>query len=448
MTMAGFSSVNLRKEWSICVNKAMGFDFGEECEDEKRDETDGTQTEPMMTTVMLHLLAESASEKGQEEEKKEEEEGLNQHQTKSLPASKNPWMDNAGRIYEGMVQIHQLLHRKKASYLQPNNNNNSSTASSSSHSHELEASLLESTVLSYVATTANQIDSLRTSIASTDRSSPVVAFNGDYELHCQGIVSFLMQNLKEEIANPFKLLQKQRTRPAMALWDQPLQCRLNPETFDPNDQDNSNSNDLRFLPDNNDDAPSSANDASFMNKYQSPGFSQDDLKRPTSMLLKETTTSMLLKETTTSASEEQERKPLRPMATTKPEPKNEGMPYQNEGFLPQEDREQQQQRNEALAQEAVLLTALVQNDLDSIQQVEARMTEITTLLSQFSELVTEQQADIAMIHETTVRSKQNVVKGQDHLIDAAERVQRSKHYMATLIVILALVLLFFNAIAP
>ena len=99
-------------------------------------------------------------------------------------------------------------------------------------------------------------------------------------------------------------------------------------------------------------------------------------------------------------------------------------------------------------QEALLLQATLTSDLDTVQQVEARMTEITTLLSQFSALVSEQQGEIEGVYESTVQSQDNVQKGQDSLVDAAERTAQSKHRMATVVFIMGLTLLFFNHLTP
>jgi t-SNARE complex subunit (syntaxin) len=76
------------------------------------------------------------------------------------------------------------------------------------------------------------------------------------------------------------------------------------------------------------------------------------------------------------------------------------------------------------------------------------MVEITQLLSRFTDLITEQQEDIFMIHEQAFKSKENVDKGQDQLTDAATRGEKSKHPMATFIMVMALLLLFFNWILP
>ena len=108
----------------------------------------------------------------------------------------------------------------------------------------------------------------------------------------------------------------------------------------------------------------------------------------------------------------------------------------------------QEETQQELQKEAVLLEASLQNDLDSVYQVEQRMTEITALLSQFSALVSEQQEEIVTIHDTTLSSKENVSKGQESLIDAKERTKRSKHYMATVVWSVAIILLFFNYVTP
>ena len=76
------------------------------------------------------------------------------------------------------------------------------------------------------------------------------------------------------------------------------------------------------------------------------------------------------------------------------------------------------------------------------------MVAITTLLSRFTDLITEQQEDIFAIHDGAVKSKENVDKGQDNLVDAAERGENSRHPMASFIVLMALLLLFFNWILP
>lgn len=76
--------------------------------------------------------------------------------------------------------------------------------------------------------------------------------------------------------------------------------------------------------------------------------------------------------------------------------------------------------------------------------MEQTMVDITALLSQFANLVTEQQEDVWEIHDATVSTKENLQKGQENLMDAAERTASSKHYMATAITAMGVLLLLLN----
>jgi len=113
-----------------------------------------------------------------------------------------------------------------------------------------------------------------------------------------------------------------------------------------------------------------------------------------------------------------------------------------------ETTEEQEAYIEDLQRESAYLTASLQNELEDVHKIEGKMMEITTLLRQFGDLVSEQQEDIVAIHDQAERSKKNVQAGQDRLVDAGERKKKSKHYMATFIVCMALLLLFLNWITP
>ncbi|KAL7468441.1 hypothetical protein ACHAXS_008669 [Conticribra weissflogii] len=100
---------------------------------------------------------------------------------------------------------------------------------------------------------------------------------------------------------------------------------------------------------------------------------------------------------------------------------------------------------EQLQQESATLLATYQHsDLEGVQKVERSMVEITQLLARFTDLISEQQEDIFLIHDQALKSKENVDKGQQQLVDAATRGDKSKHPMATFIVVMAMLLLFFN----
>jgi hypothetical protein len=101
-----------------------------------------------------------------------------------------------------------------------------------------------------------------------------------------------------------------------------------------------------------------------------------------------------------------------------------------------------------LQQESMLLQMKTNNDLDSVQQMEQTMMHITTLLSQFTNLVAEQQDHIHTIYDTTTVTKDNLQKGTEHLHEAKVRVQSSKHYMATIISGMGIILLLFHWLRP
>jgi len=378
------SSRNLEFEWKECCIHALGFKCAKnsQCDDEEKKEDDGG-------IILINLLDKIDDSKVGEKE----------------PQPADAWMENAKRINDSLHQIEEMLLLKKDFYLEPLKDENNS--------------LLESTILSFVATTANQIETLQQAI-----SSP----NKDYSQHCQGIVSFLLAKLKEDIANPFSVLQKKRARDAMLLWEDPLQCRLAGRAKKGVNQlanEEEESADHRFFPESH---LRPCVGETFMGTYEKPdGFSPQDLLRPTSILNAKQTPLALSS---------------RPGSKQKHNNKEERILFQN--AVPVEDLQMEEEYHSHLEREAALLTASLQNDLDSVHQVEASMSEITRLLAQFSDLVTEQQAEITNIHDTTVESQRNVEKGQDHLIDAAERTKKSRHYMASIIFGMALLLLFFN----
>ena len=156
--------MNLQREWERSCYKAIGFEWVESFEEEKKEEV----------IVMLDFDNDEDDARQEEEDKR-----------KVLFANKDAWMENAILIHEGLWRIIEMIERKKATYLEPRQT-------------EDEAGLLESTILSFVATAANQIESLRQSTSSQ---------NQDYSNLCTGIVCFLLAKVKEEVANPFSKLQ-------------------------------------------------------------------------------------------------------------------------------------------------------------------------------------------------------------------------------------------------
>lgn len=342
------------------------------------------------------------------------------------------WMDNANQIDASITQMANMISKNQRAYV-------------TRDLDDEEASVLESTVLSFSATAANQVDSLRAAIDPQHHSS-------DYVHYCSGIVAALLLRLGDQVANPMALLQKQRTRTAMAIYRQPLACRYVVKETSMNTQrggvwdqlvedDEDDATTQRFQPQHA--APSMSTD--FMAIYATNGTDDSEViaSKPVSLFQKRPAS------TTTNDVDSIQEPPAKHVKFAS---FNKTKKIQEERLLYHEQQEQvhfQEDAQQEMQKEAVLLEASLQNDLDSVyQEVEQSMTQISKLLSQFSALVSEQQEEIITIHDTTLTSKENVSKGQESLIDAKERTKRSKHYMATLVWSVAMILLFFNYVTP
>jgi len=398
------ASCDLRKEWEQSCAKAMGFN------------SDAPPYADDNAQPVIHIL--NLMDDGDADTTMSEA---------SNSTTEDYWMDNANQIAASITQMADMIVKNQRAYV-------------TGDLTDEEASVLESTVLSFSATAANQIDALRG--AMDQYQSP------DYVHHCSGIVASLMLRLREQVANPMASLQKQRTRTAMTIYQQPLSCRLviREQSADREtdgtvwdqlvEDDEGASLEQRFRPQHA--APSMSTD--FMATYAS---NEDEimsyLQRPPSLFQQKTQQETKIEE----SAKQPPTKQLKFSAKTKKVHEERLMYHQQ-----QEDVRLQEETQQELQKEAVLLEASLQNDLDSVYQVEQRMTEITALLSQFSTLVSEQQEEIVTIHDTARSSKENVSKGQESLVDAKERTKRSKHYMATVVWSVALILLFFNYVTP
>ena len=377
-------SYDRKHEWKQCCLKAMGF------EDTQHQPTTSTS----QVIQILNLMDDDTTMVDADDD------------------SSDHWMENANQISSSITQMATMIAKNRKPYV-------------SGDLTEEEASVLESTVLSFSATAANQIDSLREAIPP---SSP------DHVHHCSGIITSLMLRLREQVAYPMASLQKQRTRAAMAIFQHPLACQLvlrqeetssRTDVWDQlvDDNDDEGTREQRFLPRHG--APTVSTD--FMDKYtRSTEEELSNLQRPPSLFQKKKRESL-------------QPPPKQVKFDTRRQEEERLMMYQNDV---------QEATQQELEREAALLEVSLQNELDSVYQVEQTMTQITALLSQFSTLVSEQQEEVSAIHQTAISSKDNISKGQESLIDAKERTKRSKHYMATFVWSIAIILLVFNYIVP
>jgi hypothetical protein len=429
------ASYNRQDDWKRCCAAAMGFEWVDQFPvDGEEEKTEGETVDDGFSSIqqIINLLDEAQF--------KEEEDDTSSPTTTSTVAaeeekSEDHWTENALRIQADLTRMSRWIRTKQQEYI-------------SLEMKDDEASLIQSTVTSFAATTATELETLRKIIPSS--SSNVAS-------HRSGVVQILLSQLQEQITQPFGLLQKQRTRVAVQLWQNPLQCKL----YQPKPNANKNATMMQFFDDDDETTEReqrflprrqvAGSDYVFISKYTTQK-TEPSTPPPRPAFLAKLEHQRRQQEARKSAQDDDGspngpmdipntlQQPRTPQQQTKQLTRqSQELPYQQ-----QTDEELRQNLNQDLQQEAVLLTQAVNNDLDSVQKMEQRMVEITTLISQFSNLVSEQQEDIYQIHESAKDAKDNIDKGQESLVDASERTKRSKHYMAYSILALSLTLLLFH----
>jgi hypothetical protein len=401
------ASYDRQDEWRKCCAVAMGFEWVDRFEEDETDDND--RYKPIQQVI--NLLEDDGATSDDESFQVEN-------------ANRDHWTENALRIQADLIRMTQWIRNKQYDFV-------------SVEMPDDEASLIQSTITSFTATTASELETLRKMITS---SSNIAS-------HRAGVVQILLTQLKEQVAEPFGSLQKQRMRVAVQLWQNPLQCRL----YQPNqnkdqervtmmqmlDEQDQVEREQRFLPRR--EGP--LDDCDFLAKYR-PSTSAKLVSRPAfiSQIAQKKRRLEVPRADTVKASSDD--KTIAPAMGT---PKR--LPMQPQAMSYKKSEESRQQRLDVdLQQEAALLTVAVQNDLDTVKQMEQNMVNITTLISQFSNLVTEQQEEIWQIHDAAENTKDNMEKGQENLVDAAERTKRSKHYMAWSVFAMAVTLLFFHTL--
>lgn len=437
------------------------------------------------------------------------------------------WMRAALALSASIDEVSLMIESKAASYLngtdtfhilfgdEDNNNDDEYTDKHTTTTTNADRSILETTVASFAAGMAKQIESLRqTVVVDGDHPFTTSADNNDTSLnnnnrnnqqssdddeatttqrhkwangpigHRAGIASCLMQRLKSEIMDPMTHLTFQREKLFQSggsnsgntnySLEEPTKIVQNPlygffsgasaSAVDVAAEGRSSHSSVPPAPwelgdhdpeqeryereqereeflhiygdttDNNNDNTPTTN-ASLIESIITNTFP------PPSVLELLGTSSQQVKSKTL--------EPSQPQSFSPPP----SVPIKNipEVMIPTQQQQQQYEDNhiDQLQQESATLLATYQHsDLEGVQKVERSMVEITQLLSRFTDLITEQQEDIFMIHDQAIKSKENVDKGQDQLVDAVTRGKKSTHPMATFIVLAALLLLLFNWITP
>lgn len=457
------SSLNRNNEWKRCCADAMGFEWVDRFDDEsgmKGDENatdfnDGDRDSGEDVVLQLTNLVDDDHDDFVEDadpfDYRDEQAATGLRRRKQ--SSNDAWEENALRIQADLNRMAQWIQSKKQEYV-------------SLDMKDEEAALIQSTVTSFAATTAGELETLRNMIqSSTQRST--VPINVNLSNHRAGIVQILLGQLQENVTRPFGVLQKQRVRVAVQLWQNPLQCKLyeppkrhsRESMFDDEDEDGDEQKDQRFLPRRSYQESTNTNsDGDFISKYANKRITSSPFEPPAFLVnlskhgaiktaeKRNSAVSSMSSTRRTSATEEKSFDDFASLRSPDGDDEKKG-PQNRPRQQPENQAEMyHQQMEEDLRTESVQLTTtlIASNDLDSVQQMETRMVEITTLIGQFSNLVQEQQEQIIEVHENAKETKDNLNKGQENLIDAAERTRKSRHYKAWSILAMSAILMFFQ----
>ena len=218
--------VNLEREWKWCCLKAMGLE--QLMEEDENEPTNGASSQPSTPRVppvwRIYSIVPDPHNGDSAQSIKES--------TKTT-TTEDVWMLTALQIDQNLRHMVHFLETKKWEYvsvqLHHNNNNNKNDQYGEEENAEVVASLIQSTVMSFIATTATEIESLRSMVHTTPTTKATgQSLSNHLILHRSGIVQILLERLQREIAQPFGMLQKQRKRVAVRLWQNPLECRLAP----------------------------------------------------------------------------------------------------------------------------------------------------------------------------------------------------------------------------
>ena len=454
------SSYSRAKDWNACCAHVMGLeeeggdDYNNSVGSHAVAEHDDFETSAATFSLQVtNLLPAELFE----DDNDDNASGEDQKQPR------DPWTENALNIQADLERMANWIQSKKWSFI------------SFDSMRDDEASLIQSTVTSFAATTANEIESLRkmaTSTTSASSNQQGYAPSSNAVQHRTGIVQILFSRLKEDIVEPFGVLQKHRSRKAVSLWQNPLQCKLLVKSRPPaakrkerdeidealgllDDDDNitgvgkdASLREQRFLP----SRESHKGRNNFMETYQQD--ERDDVglrKRPSSLIRDPMAVLSSGNEVaydphkkSKASSFENNQQQQRPTI--------QGVTTIGNSDIPQYHQvtheEYAEVSHQQMQQEALLLQTMVNSDLDSVQKMEQQMVSITTLLTQFSELVSEQQEEVWQIHDTAKETKDNMDKGQESLVNAAEATYQSNHYMAKGIFGMGCLLLLFHWLRP
>ena len=428
-----YASVNRDADWKWCCMEVLGWRHRHEAHVTHSNETAVPRINGKSRTdvVLVNLVDDGRKGSGVLSSNIPSEE------QRLVVDPDDFWREAIQEMEDNLNRMINWLGEKSWTYLLP-------------QTSDEEASLIQSTVSSYTVTSANELENLRrhyqSMITSTENTTSKKSHQ--HQQNDMVVIQILSERLKERVAEPFSKLQKQRKRDAVKIWQNPLSSRFVPslQTVTAGGDNDAidlvlgleSSRDRKFVP----KQPRHAmkHEQNFLDSYSNvpinppperpQTFFADRLKRKTE------STSVIGDYHTSSLIHSQNPQSKRSKPSMKQKEEEEDIFHQSVDV-------------DQLQQEAVLLQAQhQQHDLDAVHNMETTMVQITSLLSQFSELVSCQQEEVLQIHDAVTTSKENMEKGKEELVDATRRTQQSKHYMASAITAMGVALLFFHWIQP
>mmetsp|Transcript_703 Transcript_703/g.1029 ORF Transcript_703/g.1029 Transcript_703/m.1029 type:complete len:415 (-) Transcript_703:3207-4451(-) len=318
-------------------------------------------------------------------------------------ALNDPWLIAAYKLNDSIVSMSTLLQERGRDYADYDFVSNFGEKQCSVT--ETEKSFMEASVLSYTMRTANQIDILRQKLAGTPNSE-------DMTNHKNGIIAILLQSLRQQIAMPMEALQKLRRREANLLRQNPLSCHSEIVGLVDDDLMDEKPRSFQYTPQKSVDtlvlalesctadeaAVHEAEDARlFWSAYDNYKEEQIPPFFPNvkNVALEDETYRVFHEDDHNFPTDEQIATLMPSTASAPSDPISGTYPSDVDDELRQE-----------LYQEHLLLSdTFKSSDHDDIRKMENTMVEITSLLNQFSHLISDQQEDVLLLHEKTKTAK-------------------------------------------
>ena len=383
------------------------------------------------------------------------------------------------RLEQSIYEMMNVLHRQEKLYI--HSHYHFTTNHNDDDDDDDELVLEESTIVTFIASTANQLETLHQQIQQSQQINQKLQ-------HYSGMVQSLLQLLQIEIAQRFASWQSLRNRPSI----QPINYTIPHHNHHNNNQDMEEEDDP-LKPPTLSTEPIPAlmkEEQEFIDTFMAINNKNNNNEDEDTIIIPDISTDIIFPQlkqpppppsisppTSSSNQPTQNHPPNRKKSILKKSTQppsiisisnnhhthhtlgtaagdNYKLQYDimgnsRHGYFDPEEEKYELEHQETLQQERAFLQAKAQSQhLNAVTSVENQMMQITTLLNQFSSLIQEQQEEIHIIQDQTKKSTQQVQKGHEELVNNVERRKRAKHYMAKFILLFSFILLFINYITP